>query len=342
MNWMEAQTYCADTFDSDLASIITETDNNEITTLCNNATCWIGLIKNTTNSLWFWIDGKSVDYENWAINQPNVEDECAIIKFNQTVWSGTSCENYNPNFICNYQETKHDSIIYLRLLGIVISLNMNETTTYFAIIILVLALTSFCINLCAIAHKKHDKTYDDVKYTSLFVYFLQVFDFYSDINFAIFLLVHNMQILFICSSVFVAIPWLYNVLFLFWLHRIKWMGNVKASSWMRSHGHYLLSLTMMSGGVYYSLRLLNSRLFGLKILDMGLSHRQTLYIAQRTVIVTSFLEQVPQILVQLTYILFSGSTFDIAVSMALISSATSLVLAVVASIMNMLDDLHGM
>ena len=243
--------------------------------------------------------------------------------------------------------------------GISSSIDLNETTTYFALLIIFLVTISCIINCCAFLHKRKNGTYDDVKYTSVIVFGLQVFDFYSDINFAAFLATISLNssnnnsasnenerisylVLFTMSVLFIVIPWLYNICFLFYMQKINWMDNVLTASWNRRHRKKLVFATMLSGGMFYSVRLLNSRLFGLRVLDMGLSHRQTLYIAQRTVIVTALLENLPQIVVQCIYLVRSGANFDIALTMALVSSSIAFTLAMISAIMNMLDDLHGM
>ena len=99
---------------------------------------------------------------------------------------------------------------------------------------------------------------------------------------------------------------------------------------------------MLSGGVYHSVKLMNCRLFGMSMLDMGLSHRQLLFIAQRTVIVNALFENLPQILLQIAYLTFADSVLDIAVILALISSVISFTSALISAVLNMLDDLNGM
>ena len=129
------------------------------------------------------------------------------------------------------------------------------------------------------------------------------------------------------------------------MQKINWLDNVLAVSWNRKHRKKLIFATMLSGGMYYSVQLLNSRLFGLKVLDMGLSHRQMLYIAQKTVIVTALVENAPQIVIQILFLTTTKKHFrdlGIALILALISSILSLAFALVSSLLNMMDDLHGM
>ena len=241
---------------------------------------------------------------------------------------------------------------------------LDSVSTYFAFAVIgLLVLVSCCINFFAWIHKKVDRTYDAVKHWSIMIYGLQLFDLYSDVVFIIFLankyidLVNENEnsandtssddertylILLLTSAIFVVVPWLYNIVFLFWLQGINWMDNVSAASWNRRYRKVLVIATVFSGGIYYSIHLLNSRLFGAKLFSIGLSHRQMLFISQRTVIANAFLENLPQIIIQILYLMISKHGFSLPVTMALVSSSFSFLLALISSIANILDDLHGM
>ena len=120
------------------------------------------------------------------------------------------------------------------------------------------------------------------------------------------------------------------------------MNNIQAASWVRVHRKKLVLACMFSGGVYHSTKLFNCRLFGLSMLDMGLSHRQLLFISQKTIIINALVENLPQIIIQIIYLSLENSIVDIVVILALASSAISFVSALISSLMNLLDDLSGM
>lgn len=262
-----------------------------------------------------------------------------------------------------------DAIVY-SILGV----SFTSVTFTFTIIMVCFIFVSVLVIGLAYNHMIRSNNYDDVKFLSLVIFGFQVFDFYSDVNFSLFLSdkENNSNVfLFVASVIFIILPWTYNVVkffcfvcslsvaallvyivlcfckmieqvFLFYLATINWLDNVQASSWIRIHRKKLVIACMLSGGIYHSVKLMNCRLFGMSMLDMGLSHRQLLFIAQRTVIVNVIFENLPQIGIQIAYLTFADSILDIAVILALISSVISFASGLISAVLNMLDDLNGM
>ncbi|KAF5899452.1 macrophage mannose receptor 1-like isoform X6, partial [Clarias magur] len=67
MNWTEAQYYCR-TFHTDLASALTQDDNNALQqVVINQGESWIGLFRYT----WKWIDETNATNLPWRPGLPN-------------------------------------------------------------------------------------------------------------------------------------------------------------------------------------------------------------------------------------------------------------------------------
>jgi len=58
-----AQSYCRK-FDSNLTSITSGEENENVAVLCGCQSCWIGLVMGTEGD-WHWLDGNNSTYRNW-------------------------------------------------------------------------------------------------------------------------------------------------------------------------------------------------------------------------------------------------------------------------------------
>ena len=58
-NWDQAEEYCQTSFGTHLASIHSQSTQNEVTELCKHR-CWIGLNDKTHEGVWEWSDGTAV------------------------------------------------------------------------------------------------------------------------------------------------------------------------------------------------------------------------------------------------------------------------------------------
>ena len=121
---------------------------------------------------------------------------------------------------------------------------------------------------------------DDASIGALFIYALQVWDFFGDGKFSYELgkqwgTSNKINLLFQLSIIFLALPWLTNILFLFY-QRSKWVRHAIVNSWIRDNAWVLMGFTMISGGANATIQLCNSNLFGLKLFQMNLPRHEYL------------------------------------------------------------------
>merc|ERR1740123_597216 len=77
-NFEKAEKHCQDTYQTELASIHSQSDQDEATSLCAvDRNCWIGL--NRQQGIWSWSDGSSLDIDLWADSEPNGSNGCTIL-----------------------------------------------------------------------------------------------------------------------------------------------------------------------------------------------------------------------------------------------------------------------
>ena len=123
---IDAQQYCSDVYGSDLASIHSVDDMEEVESKCSPSyhtakQCFIGLMRDTTtsmNDIFYWTDGSEFDYGNnitwqrgqypWTTlpttgAQPNDlkgREDCIVFRFQPTGWADIQCSWSRP-FLCN-------------------------------------------------------------------------------------------------------------------------------------------------------------------------------------------------------------------------------------------------
>ena len=104
------------------------------------------------------------------------------------------------------------------------------------------------------------------------------------------------------------------------------MNNI-AQLYFQTHFFLFCCLVVLSGGVYPSLTLISSRLFGLSIFDSGLNQMELALLKKLQVTHSVILENAPQLLLQIIYII-DRQSIDAAVLFALISSFFSVIVVV--------------
>ena len=109
ITWSDAEDYCETIFGTNLASIHSDDDNNEIYTLISTTLSWIGLNDIDNDGTFIWTDNTDVDYTNWRINEPNggTNENCVLFNWNgfPSDWVDIKCDNTYENFICNSPDT---------------------------------------------------------------------------------------------------------------------------------------------------------------------------------------------------------------------------------------------
>merc|ERR1712228_732816 len=90
------------------------------------------------------------------------------------------------------------------------------------------------------------------------------------------------------------------------------------------------ALVLMSGGSFYTLKLLNSNWFGLKVFMAGMSKAQIEKYATHKIILTTCLENIPQLTIQL-YFMIKLDIVTTTVIIAAISSVFNILLSIMSA-----------
>ena len=139
-------------------------------------------------------------------------------------------------------------------------------------------------------------------------------------------------------------PWIVNLIFLL-IAKLQWSGNIdkqaermnldalsqsyeKAGKWLSTKSKFLVLTCMISGSVVASLKLVNCRLFGMVLFDMGLPKFKQEEFVRHQLWLTVLLENVPQIIIAISYASFLNEFDNTIVLFALTSSTISVMLAI--------------
>ena len=152
---------------------------------------------------------------------------------------------------------------------------------------------------------------DNAAWMACAVYSVQLWDFLSDINLSIEIFntadLTNPMIFIagLGSLVFIVIPYVANLIV---AGRIKNLikDNDAAKAWFTNYSSLFVLLVCFSGGCHPSLALVSSHIFGLRILNAGLTICELRQLTRIKVIGTILLENVPQLFFQLLYVYGSG------------------------------------
>ena len=72
VTWNEAQSRCEASFSSDLASVHSDADTDQLVALAGGIeTIWIGYTDSASEDAFVWTDGTPSDYENWRAGEPS-------------------------------------------------------------------------------------------------------------------------------------------------------------------------------------------------------------------------------------------------------------------------------
>ena len=124
LSWEEAKAGCEEVGGL-LACINTENEQAAIEKLLgfgHSENHWIGAYKD--NGLWQWLDGKSIEYTNWAPGEPNGNASTAQIYYNNFKWDDSSGTNY---YICEWNTQPADIYFKNCMESIAIPQKINDT-----------------------------------------------------------------------------------------------------------------------------------------------------------------------------------------------------------------------
>ena len=185
---------------------------------------------------------------------------------------------------------------------------------------------------------------DDGKFVALILYALQIWDFYSDLNLAIFIVQQpqfpgNMGYLVsgVLSTTFTIIPYTSNLIMAI---RIKDFvrTNAAAKGWFQANTAIFAMLTALSGGCHAALSLVSSGIFGLQMLTSGLTQYELKQMSKFKVIGTVAIENVPQLACQVIYTMASGGTLESTVILAAGASLLSVIATTLSYLIGRDDD----
>ncbi|XP_036419930.1 macrophage mannose receptor 1-like isoform X2 [Colossoma macropomum] len=112
LTWREALRYCRVNH-VDLVSVHSEEIQlwvKEVAQKASTEHVWLGLRHTCTLSFWFWVDGESICYQNWAPGNGTGEEDCSPVERTGVVQSRggqqwvSLPENQKLNFICTTYE----------------------------------------------------------------------------------------------------------------------------------------------------------------------------------------------------------------------------------------------
>ena len=102
-DWDEASLACTDAGYDGLSSIRDETESQimeDLMTSSGNNYSWLGYIEDSSG--WYWLDGSTSTYTNWAPGEPNGDGDCGTIEGSTGYnWNDLDCSRTDPSgFIC--------------------------------------------------------------------------------------------------------------------------------------------------------------------------------------------------------------------------------------------------
>ena len=204
-------------------------------------------------------------------------------------------------------------------------------TLSYAVLGLVILLPIIILIVACFIHSRYKGT-DRPDYPSLFVFFSNLGDFWSDILFALHLNAVRSS-LFIWAAMFTFIPYFFSVLLL-----VSFIYIVKTSKtnskymniarYLHKYDYILIGLSLI-GGLFPSLSILSSKLFHAEILSLDLRADQIATMAMFRFFNISFMENLPQLIIQ---IMFASSSLDSITVITMFFSTLSLLMGIITTI----------
>eukprot|EP01083_Nonionella_stella_P265660 899652_1 len=167
-----------------------------------------------------------------------------------------------------------------------------------------IGILAFLFNKGHIPRFSGSNVVDNGKFAAVFVFTLQLWDFYSDVNLSVEIWNHpqlsHMLVSAIGSTFFVIVPYIANLAV---AAKIKQLirDNQAAKSYFTHNSTIFTILVVITGGCYPALALVSSGVFGLEKLTSGLTRYELKRMSKIKVIGTVLLENVPQLICQALY-----------------------------------------
>eukprot|EP00484_Ammonia_sp_Unknown_P026195 CAMPEP_0197046992 /NCGR_PEP_ID=MMETSP1384-20130603/22570_1 /TAXON_ID=29189 /ORGANISM="Ammonia sp." /LENGTH=805 /DNA_ID=CAMNT_0042478849 /DNA_START=30 /DNA_END=2447 /DNA_ORIENTATION=- len=258
----------------------------------------------------------------------------------------------------------------------ILNSDLFDPTTWSMFTTVIVAIVSALVFVSCLAfcqHKFHCKicTFcgchgaDDVEWWRLARYSLQVYDLFTDLNFAFTLwqewqrwsedgadstysaddVEYQTKYHFyaaIIATVFLVVPYIANLLFVLCPCGLPALLSApsfaEAKLWVIARSKLFAILVLLSGGAYAALTLVNSKMFGISLFTMGLSRRQLLQFTDIQVKLSITLENIPQLALQLSVIInrwlnpqiYNGNLVDMVTGMSLVSTSFLMVIGMVS------------
>ena len=134
-------------------------------------------------------------------------------------------------------------------------------------------------------------------------------------------------ILFSLGLLFIILPLMGNLIQLHTEINV-WMSDIYSKhtvqAWTRSYLRILYLITILCGSAFGAVDICNSNIFHLSLFNMGLNKRQKAIFKNQRILSTVLMENIPQIIVQVTYLSISNKLSEITL-IAMIFSLISII-----------------
>ena len=159
--------------------------------------------------------------------------------------------------------------------------DLKDLTDLYHVVVGLFTGTIICIGLIAFIDAKFIRINDYFKIGALLTFYMQIMDMISDCFFVAQIHAQNKidlddgyTVIFHLSMVFVVLPAMTALFQLYFYAKKHWLENDHTRLWLRKYSSLLLLFSIVTGSSFAATNLLNSYLFQLYILDMGLTQRQ--------------------------------------------------------------------
>eukprot|EP01084_Bolivina_argentea_P219476 372232_1 len=224
------------------------------------------------------------------------------------------------------------------------SLNISSPKTSFNYVLYSLLSFIFIMGLISLTalmfNKKQNSKIDNADWLIAILFGLQVFDFFSDINLSIEMIskwsgseLESTNALLYISSIgcitFIIMPWITNLIIATNIKKFV-SGNNAAASYFEHNAPLFVMLVVFTGASYPSLALLSSRLFGLDILNSGITKFELRQLSKIKIFGSVLLENIPQLFFQMLYIIYLEGTPSNNTLLSFIASTLSIIAALLS------------